>query len=101
MSNTTYIPIKTLCTHYKVETSFFQGLNDHGLIEITTIEKSPCVHQNHIKQLETMLRLHQDLNINFEGIDTVLNLLERVEVLQAELKSVRNRLGIYEDSNYK
>lgn len=92
-----YIPIKTICTYYKVETTFIEGLNEYGLIEITTIEQLPYIHQNHIKQLETMLRLHDDLHINIEGIDTVLNLVEKIEMLQEELKNVKNRLGIYED----
>lgn len=97
MNTETYIPIKTLCTYYKVETSFFQGLNDYGLIEITTIEQSPCVHQNHIKNLESIVRLHQDLHINFEGIDTVLNLLEKIHDLQDELVTTKNKLRIFED----
>lgn len=97
MSTETYIPIQTLCTYYKVETSFFQGLNDYGLIEITTVEQSPCVHQNHIKNLEAIVRLHQDLHINFEGIDTVLNLLDKIQELQNELRVTKNRLRIFED----
>ncbi len=96
MSTEHFIPLKTICTHYKIETTFLEGLQDYGLIEITTVEQSPCIHQNHIKSLESMIRLHDDLNLNFEGIDTVLNLLERIEELQSELQSVKNRLGIYE-----
>ena len=97
MSTETYIPLKKLCTYYKVETSFFEGLNDYGLIEITTIEKSLWVHQNYIKNLDAIVRLHQDLNINFEGIDTVLNLLEKINNLQNELVVSKNRLRIFED----
>lgn len=97
MSTATYIPIATLCTSYKVETSFFQDLNEYGLIEITTIEKSPCIHQNHIKNLESIVRLHKDLHINFEGIDTVMNLLEKIQELQEDLAAAKNRLRIFED----
>ena len=97
MSTATYIPITTLCTYYKVETSFFQGLNDYGLIEITTIEKSLCIHQNYIKNLDAIVRLHQDLHINFEGIDTVLNLVKKIQDLQDELRTAKNRLRIFED----
>ena len=97
MSTETYIPIKTLCTYYKVETSFFQGLNDYGLIEITTIEKSAFIHQNYIKNLDSIVRLHQDLHINFEGIDTVMNLLEKIQDLQDELAVTKNRLRIFEE----
>ncbi|MCL8008611.1 chaperone modulator CbpM [Gelidibacter japonicus] len=97
MSTETYIPIETLCTFYKVETSFFHGLNDYGLIEITTIETSPCIHQKQIKNLESIVRLHQDLHINFEGIDTILNLLDKIHDLQNELAATKNRLRIFED----
>jgi chaperone modulatory protein CbpM len=96
MSAESYIPITTICTHYKVATTFIEGLSDHGLIEITTIEQSPCIHQTHIKSLESMIRMHEDLQLNFEGIDTVLNLLERIENLQSELQSIKSRLGLYE-----
>ena len=92
------IPIKTLCKHYKVETSFFKGLNEHGLIEITTIEHSSCIDEAHIQNLEKMIRLHQDLQLNFEGIDTVFNLLERIEALQSQLQTVKSRLSIYEEN---
>lgn len=97
MNTESYIPIKTLCTYYKVERSFFQGLNDNGLIEITTIEKSACIHQNQVKNLESIVRLHRDLHINFEGIDTILNLLDKIQVLQDELVVTKNRLRIFED----
>lgn len=97
MSTETYIPVQTLCTYYKVESSFFQSLDDAGLIEITTIEKSSFIHENLIKNLDAIVRLHQDLHINFEGIDTVLNLLDKIEKLQHELKITKNRLRIFED----
>ncbi|HLT32149.1 MAG TPA: chaperone modulator CbpM [Aquaticitalea sp.] len=96
MSSKNLIPIQTLCKHYKVETSFFTGLSEHGLIEVTTIAESNCIHQDHIQQVEKMIRLHQDLHLNVEGIDTVLNLLQRIEQLQSELQSAKRRLGIYE-----
>ena len=96
MNTKNLIPIKTLCKHYKVETSFFKGLNEQGLIEITTVAQSNCVHEDNILQLEKMIRLHQDLHLNFEGIDTVLNLLERIEVLQLELNSLKRKLEVYE-----
>lgn len=97
MSTKTYIPVKTLCTHYKVETSFFQGLKDYGLIEVITVEQSPCIHQKHIKDLDAIVRLHEDLHINFEGIDTVLNLLQKITRLQDELAAAKNKLRIFED----
>lgn len=93
--STLYIPIKTLCTNYKVETSFFENLSDYGLIEVTTIESSPCIHEDQIQEIEKMIRMHQELHLNFEGIDTVFNLLERIEDLQTQLQAVKIKLERY------
>ena len=97
MSRENFIPLNQLCLHYKVEMSFFTHLNEFGLIEIETIEETLYVHQDKITDIEKMIRLHVELNVNFEGIDTVLNLLEKIHDLQAELTTTKNRLRLYED----
>ena len=93
------IPVEQLCTHYKVERTFFDGLEEYGLIEITTIERSNCLHIDDIHRLEKMLRLHNELNLNYEGIDTVMNLLSRIDDLHEELRQTKRRLNIYEGGN--
>ncbi|MBR9914520.1 MAG: MerR family transcriptional regulator [Algicola sp.] len=97
MKDSQLIPIKDLCTHYQVEMTFFNELKSHGLIEVVTMEETYCVHQDHIANLEKMIRLHNELNLNFEGIDTVFNMLEKIEDLKTELNAVKNRLRRYED----
>lgn len=97
MSKISYIPIKTLCTHYKVETTFFQNLNEYGLVEITTFEHLPCIEEKQLKHVDSIVRLHQDLHINFEGIDTVLNLLDKIHELQNELLATKNKLRLFND----
>jgi len=85
MSLEHYIPLKKLCTHYKVEMSFFNHLDDFGFITIETIEQSYYVHKDETNAIEKIIRMHQELDINFEGIDTILNLLEKIKALQIEL----------------
>lgn len=97
MSTENFIPLYKLCTHYKVEISFFNNLNDIGLIEIQNIEETLYVHKDSIYDIEKILRMHQDLDVNIEGIDVVLNLLQKIEALQSELLRVRNRLLLYEN----
>ncbi|WP_179354490.1 chaperone modulator CbpM [Winogradskyella vidalii] len=97
MKDTHLIPVPRLCTHYQIEMSFFDGLNDYGLIEYITIEKTYCIHQDKIADVEKMIRLHQDLHLNFEGIDTVFNLLDKIETLQSELHATQNRLKLFEE----
>lgn len=97
MKTTHYIALPELCTHYRMEMSFFNGLRDYGLIEIISVEKTECIHKDYIADLEKMIRLHRDLKLNFEGIDTVLNLLNKIDLLQKELNSTKNRLQRFED----
>ncbi len=91
-----FIPVIQLCSHYKVEVSFFNALNEVGLIEITTIEQASYLHQDTIGDVEKMIRIHHELNVNIEGIDVVFNLLQKVDDLQNELNAAQNRLRLYE-----
>jgi hypothetical protein len=44
-----------------------------------------------------MIRLHHELNVNAEGIDVVLNLLEKEMQLRQEVISLKNKLRLYEN----
>jgi len=93
------IPLEELCRHYEVEMSFFTGLNEYGLIQITTIEQTFYFPKDEIDRLEKMIRMHHELEINFEGIDAVFNLLNKIDDLQNELSALKNRLMLYENGN--
>jgi hypothetical protein len=91
------IAIPILCTHYKVELSFFNNLSEMGLLEIKTIEETQYIHPDAIYEIEKMIRMHQELDVNTAGIDVVFNLLQKIEDLQNELISTKNRLRLYEN----
>lgn len=97
MKDTYYIALPELCTHYQIEMSFFNGLKEYGLIETITVEKKHCLHRDHIADVEKMIRMHRELNLNFEGIDTVFNLLKKIDNLKQELTRTKNRLKRFED----
>lgn len=92
-----HVPISELCLHYELDISYFEQLESYGLIETVIFKTKPCIHQEQISQLEKMIRLQRDLNLNFEGIDTVFNLLHKVKQLQSELFEVKSRLRLYEE----
>jgi hypothetical protein len=92
-----FIPLHQLCMHYNVEMSFFSILNEYGLIEIKTIEQSHYIHQDKLNDIEKMIRMYYELDVNIEGIDIVFNLLQKIDDLQNELISVKNRLRFYEN----
>lgn len=97
MSKKIYIEVSKLCLHYNADISFFSNLNDYGLIEIVTIEKSQYILQDKISKIEKIMRLHDELDLNIEGIDVILNLLQKIDDLQTNLNSIKNRLKIYEE----
>lgn len=96
MNTAHFVPVHTLCTHYRLELTFFTGLNESGLVELIVVEEVPCIHEDHMADVEKMIRLHRDLQLNMEAIDVVWNLLQKIDALQEELDATKSRLGIYE-----
>jgi len=97
MNTRKLIPTQALCSHYNIEISFVDDLYKMGLIQIKIIEQNQFVHISQINDLEKIIRLHQELNMNLEGIDVVFNLLEKERKLRNELNILKNRLRIYEN----
>lgn len=97
MAKQDLILIETLCFHYKIEISFIRGLENVGLIKTETIENNTFIHQDKISDLEKMIRLHNELNVNIEGIDIVFNLLHKELKLKEELNALKSRLRLYEN----
>lgn len=91
------IPVDTLCVHYQVTDHFFTSLATIGLIEIQEVKRVAYVKEDAIHQIEKILRLQVELELNFEGIDVVFNLLHKIDSLQNELMLVKNRLLLYEN----
>ena len=85
------------CTHYKVEYSFINSLQQFGLIEITTVEENRFINTESLTDLEKFARLHYDLDINMEGIEAINFLLEKVKHLQHEINFLKNKLSLYEE----
>jgi hypothetical protein len=49
-----------------------------------------------LSKAEKIVRLYKDLDINLEGIEVINQLLYRIEILQGEIISLKNRLRLYE-----
>lgn len=93
------IPIGTLCQQYRLELSFFEEMGEIGLIELTVYKGSKHLHQDALHQVEKILRIHRELHVNLEGVDVVMNILQRQEQLKLELLRVQNRLRRYEEDS--
>jgi chaperone modulatory protein CbpM len=90
------ISANEFCANHNIEASFILTLHETGLIEITTIKETPYIHASQLQELEKIVRLYFDLNINMEGIETINNLLQRMNKMQDEITNLRNRLRLYE-----
>jgi hypothetical protein len=93
------ISLEEFCVSHDIEISFITSLKESGLIEITTVDETAFIEADRLQQLEKFVRLYYDLDINLEGIETVSYLLQRINSLQNEIVTLRNRLRIYESED--
>ncbi len=98
MNMNNLIPADEFCSNHNIEISFISTLQETGLIEVTTIEETEFIHVSQLQQLEKIMHLYHDLDINIEGIDAIFNLLQRIDDMQGEITSLKNRLRLYEDT---
>jgi chaperone modulatory protein CbpM len=97
MDNTDMVMLDDFCANHHVEISFIHSLEENGLIETVAINQVLYVTTNDLPKLEQITRLHQDLNINAEGIDAITHLLRHIENMKQEIDHLRNRLSFYEE----
>ena len=95
MATTELILIQQICSCHDIELTFMKDLNELGLIEIYTIEDYKYIHEDQLKDLEKMIRMHRELNINIEGIDAIYNLQQRIDQLEQELTQSKNKLRAF------
>jgi len=96
MQTENMIVLDEFCSNHEVEVSFMRSLEEYGLIETIIVNKTVCVRGNELSKLEQIVRLHQELNINPEGIDAINILLKRIESMQNEITALRNKLDFYQ-----
>jgi hypothetical protein len=96
MNKGNMIPAIEFCANHDIEISFINSLQEAGLIEITTISETEYIHESQLHELEKIVRMYYELDINLEGIETVIHLLQRINDMQDEITYLRNRLRLYE-----
>ena len=90
------IAVDEFCAHHNIEISFISTLKQTGLIELTDDFETGFINASQLQQLEKIVHLYFELDINLEGIETITHLLQRINSLQDEIISLRNRLRLYE-----
>lgn len=90
------ILLETFCIEYPVEFSFIQLLIEHGLVQITTVEEQTYIPESELPQIEKIIRLHNDLEINLEGVEVINYLLAKLQQQQDEINALQNKLRFFE-----
>ncbi len=96
MSSTERIAIDLFCTHQGVDIAFVEELHERGLIHLVFHEQRSTIELDELARVEQLVRMHQDLDINLEGLEAISHLLERMEGLRQEMHALRQRLRLYE-----
>lgn len=97
MTDQQLISAEELCTYYSIDSTFIDALYENGLISVRTIRKKTFVDLAELGELEKLVRLHNDLEINVEGIGAVKHLLTTIDQMRDEIAILRNRLRLLED----
>ncbi|HEY0244938.1 MAG TPA: chaperone modulator CbpM [Mucilaginibacter sp.] len=90
------IAANDFCVYHQVEYTFITSLQKAGLVEVTLINEKTYIPESELQKLEKMIRLHNELEINIPGIEAITHLLDRIEHLQADTQTLKNRLRMYE-----
>lgn len=92
MSTVTLIRAATFCSSHQIEDTYIYTLRDHGFIEVVEEDNELFLKSEELPKLEKIVQFNRNLDINLEGVEVVLQLLDRIEGLQRETRVLRNRL---------
>lgn len=90
------ITLTDFCGYHQIDHAFIMSLHEAGLVKVTTVDQQTFIPQTELQKLERMIRLHHELEINIAGIEAISHLLERVELLNENIRMMRNKLQFYE-----
>ncbi len=85
----TLFKIVDICQAHKLEKTFIYELHHYGLIEIVAQEEQDCIDEEQLPLIEKFSNWHYDLELNMQGIEVVLRLLDRIEHLQQEIRTLK------------
>ncbi|MEO8253254.1 MAG: chaperone modulator CbpM [Flavobacterium sp.] len=96
MNSEELVLIDLFCQHHSIELNFISAIKEYGLIEVIIVEEKEYFSAKQLSSVEKIIRLHYDLEINLEGIDVILNLLNQIEDYKRQLLTHQNRVAFFE-----
>ncbi|WP_051907846.1 chaperone modulator CbpM [Flavimarina sp. Hel_I_48] len=94
MKTEALILAETFCSSHEIEFTYIYTLRDHGFIDLIEEQETVFIKPEELPKLEQIMRFNRDLHINLEGIDVIMNLLNKIQGLQEEKRTLKNRVNI-------
>jgi hypothetical protein len=98
MATQKLIAIKEFCVHHQIPADLILQMEQFEMVELVWIKRTGYIPAKSLSGLEQILRIYQDLQINLEGIQAVLHLLDKLEEKEAALQKLRDQLMFYSRS---
>ncbi len=87
-----YITIREFCDFHAVDMRLIEEIIDFGLLRPQRQDQQLCISEDEVEMLETMLRLHQELGVNWAGVETILHMRQQIEELQQHRRQLELQL---------
>lgn len=98
MKATNLIMAKDFCLFHNIDYGIINSMHEAGLVKVTIIDKTTFIDKKELQRLEKLINLYQ-LDINVAGIEAIIHLLNRVEKMQEDMRSLKNKLRLYENED--
>jgi|JI9StandDraft_2_1071091.scaffolds.fasta_scaffold701874_2 hypothetical protein len=95
MPVTKLIALKTFCLQHDIPADFILELHQHEIIQLVVEKRSRFIPIKQLQELERIIRIYRDLQLDINGIQTVLHLVNRLQEKDAEINALRNQLNFY------
>ena len=83
------LKITDICKIYDVENDFINEIVEYELITPVKTGSDLFIEEDELPVLEKIINLHYDLGVNLEGIEIIMNLLERIDEMNEEINRLQ------------
>ena len=90
MDKINLIKVTDICNNFNIDEQFINNVIDYELIEVTDIDGDYFFNEDDLSLLEKIVHFYYDLEINFAGIQVILELLEKIDDLQQKIIKLQN-----------
>lgn len=79
---------------YNIEITFFDSLEEAGLLKTETENETKYVQYDELSTFEKFTNWHYDLEVNLAGLEVISHLLNKIEELQQKNFSLSKSISL-------